>query len=103
MNERLIQAIPKGKENAKHLQDLARELNRSTDTVKHMIRSARKEGVFILSDRSGYWISDNPTEIHAFIGSMTRQSTTRFASIKEFRAQMGTIEGQMSLEEYTSE
>ena len=103
MNERLIQAIPKGKENAKHLQDLARELNRSTDTVKHMIRSARKEGVYILSDQTGYWISDNVTEIRAFIGAMTRQSTSRFASIKEFKAQLGTIDGQMSLEDYTSE
>ncbi len=103
MNERLIQAIPKGHENAKHLQELAKELNRSSDTVKHLIRSARKEGVFILSDKTGYWISDNPTEIHAFIGAMTRQSTTRFASIKEFKAQMGTINGQMSLEDYTSE
>ncbi len=103
MNERLIQAIPKGKENAKHLQDLAKELNRSTDTVKHMIRSARKEGVHILSDQTGYWISDNVTEIRAFIGTMTRQSTTRFASIKEFKAQLGTIDGQMSIEDYTSE
>lgn len=95
----LQKVIPIARENAIHLNEAARKMKISQDGFKRLVRMARKEGAFILSDSSGYWQSEDRAEIQEFIDSMEKQSKSRFSSVKSMRAYLNSIDGQMSIDD----
>ena len=94
---RILCAIPKGKEKTVHNEALAKQFGVSIHTIKKYIQEARMQGISIVSDKSGYWITDDREELKAFIDSMERQGKKRFKTIKALKRTLNNIEGQNSL------
>lgn len=66
-----IDAFPHNKEFRKTATELLEPLDRNyTPEVRHIVNVLRSEGIPICSDRHGYWISDNPTEILKTVHSL---------------------------------
>ena len=95
--ERILCAIPKGKCKAIHNGELAKQFGVSIHTIKKHIQEARMQGIPIVSDTSGYWITDDREELKAFIDSMEKQGKKRFKTIKALKRTLNDIEGQNSL------
>ena len=66
MGQRIIDYIPVGKTNAKHLQALAAELEKPVYIVKKMIQQARENNV-ILSGCKGYWLPESQKEFETWL------------------------------------
>ena len=94
--ERILCAIPKGKDKAIHNEELAKQFGMSIHTIKKYIQDARMQGIPIVSDKSGYWITDDREELKAFIDSMEKQGKKRFKTIKALKRTLNNIEGQNS-------
>jgi biotin operon repressor len=77
----IIDYIPEGKENAIHLEELAKLLKIDSRTVKKLIQQARKNGVKIISGQNGYWISDNEHDFKMFARMMRKQAASRVGVI----------------------
>ena len=99
MNEKLLEVIPVGRFNAIHLKDGALKMGVTEGGFKNLVRKARKDGAFILSDTRGYWQSDDRAEVQAFLDSMDKQAKSRFSSTKSMRNYMSEVEGQLSIED----
>lgn len=95
--ERLLCAIPKGKENALHNEELARQLGVSPTKVKRMIQDAREQGMPIVSSKCGYWITEDREELKVFANSMEKQAKMRFLSIKAIKHTLSGTDGQICL------
>lgn len=95
--EKLLCAIPKGKENAVHNDELAKQFGVSIHTIKKQVQDARNKKIPIVSDSHGYWLTDDRDEIKAFIGSMEKQGKKRLKTIKALKRTLNNIEGQNSL------
>ena len=95
--ERILCAIPKGKDKAIHNEELAAQFGMSIHTIKKYIQDARMQGIPIVSDKSGYWITDNREELKTFIDSMEKQGKKRFKTIKALKRTLNDIEGQNDL------
>ena len=95
--ERVAAAVPKGKENAIHLNDLAAQLNMHPTKVKRCINAARQQGEFILSDLCGYWRSETKEEMRCFVRMMKKQAISRLKAIKAINTNLKKFDGQMSL------
>ena len=95
--ERILCAIPKGIEKAVHNEELANQFGVSIHTIKKYIQEARMQGIPIVSDKSGYWITDDREELKTFIDSMERQGKKRFKTIKALKRTLNNIDGQNSL------
>lgn len=95
--ERILCAIPKGKDKAIHNEELAKQFGMSIHTIKKYIQDARMQGIPIVSDNSGYWITDDREELKAFIDSMQKQGKKRFKTIKALKCTLNDIEWQNSL------
>ena len=99
MNEKLLEVIPVGRFNAIHLKDGALKMGVTEGGFKNLVRKARKDGAFILSDTCGYWQSDDRAEVQAFLDSMDKQAKSRFSSTKSMRNYISEVEGQLSIED----
>ena len=55
------------------------------------------QGIPIVSDKRGYWLTDDRTELKEFIDSMEIQGKKRFRTIKTLKSTLNNIEGQNSL------
>lgn len=89
--------IPKGKNNAIHLEVLANRLGVNQGTAKNLVRSARRNGAFILSGINGYWYAENEQEKREFVLLMKKQAISRLVSIKAINRTLNTINGQYDL------
>lgn len=92
----IVEFIPKGKDNAIHLQELVKILHCSDTYIKCEIRKARNAGAPIVSGCAGYWLTDSNEESEQFILSMRKQAITRLNSIKRLNKAV-QIDGQISL------
>ena len=92
-------AIPRGKENAVHMAAISECLGIDARTVRMLIRKARQNGVAIMSDASGYWITDDKSEIERYLLHVKRDAKARFITVKAIRKRYNEISGQMTLEE----
>ena len=99
MNEKLLEVIPVGRFNAIHFKDGALKMGVTEGGFKNLVRKARKDGAFILSDTCGYWQSDDRAEVQAFLDSMYKQAKSRFSSTKSMRNYMSEVQGQLSIED----
>lgn len=88
--------IPKGKENAIHLEQLAHALNMSDTCIKKHIKEARRNGAPIMSAKCGYWLTENEAERRAFIDNMNAQGYARLKTARDF-ANNGEIIGQQHI------
>lgn len=84
--EKLINMIPIGKESAIHLNDLARKLGVSCETVKDAVRSARHEGAAIISGIEGYWISEDAEEYKKCTAMISKQAFTRLNTVRKMNS-----------------
>ena len=98
--EQVIAAIPTDKKNAVHQWEIARKLNISETKVKLAIKEARKQGIYILSDRCGYWLSNDREEIAQFVKATEKQGLSRFSVTKNMRQSLKTGEGQLSMDQF---
>lgn len=69
--------IPHGKNNAVHLEQLCSWTGAGSTTVKKAIQRARIQGEPILSERCGYWRSEDPAQVRAFLREMRLQARSR--------------------------
>lgn len=92
----IAEYLPKGKENAIHLEQLTRTLNMSETTVKGLIREARRQGVPIMSAKCGYWLSESKEEHEAFIKSMRAHGFSMIKTASSF-VENEEIKGQIKL------
>lgn len=95
--ERLLCAIPKGKENAVHNEELANQFGVSIGVIKKQIQEAREQEIPIVSAKDGYWQTDDREELQDFINSMEKQGKKRLKTIKALKRTLKGIEGQESL------
>lgn len=89
--------IPVGKENAIHLEELAKRLNVKTGKAKSLVRKSREEGIQILSDANGYWISENPFEKIKFVAAMRKAALSRLKSATPINDTLKDVDGQISI------
>lgn len=80
----LLNLIPEGKENAVHLEALAKQTGRETRTVKEMIKQLRRQGMPILSNVGGYWIGTQE-ETEDFFSGMKKQALCRLKTIGDMK------------------
>ena len=96
MYEFLKEFIPVGKENAVHLPELAKLMRKNQRSLKILIRNARLEGMPILSDSSGYWISNDKEEQYAYVAVKTKDATSRLKTVSRLRKALRIPDGQTS-------
>lgn len=84
--------IPRGKENAISREMLRTLTGCSDREIRKMIREARlnHEGSFILSssDVSGYWLSDNLTEVRAFLLETYNRAENTNAVVQVYKQEL---------------
>lgn len=95
--DKLLSIIPKGKQYAIHLDQLALKMNMSRNAVKHLVREARIQGKPIISGKNGYWIAETNAELEAFAESLKRAAVTRLGSASAIKEQASMIDGQINL------
>ncbi len=90
--------LPTGKENAVPSKELAARLG--FDTVRDLQRAVERErqsGAVILStctDGGGYYLSDDPLEIAAFIRTLNTRASNTLRSLESARAALDELTGQ---------
>ena len=93
----LRQSIPQGKENAKHLDELAEIINDTPSRTKKLIQSARREGECICSGQRGYWYSESEDEMKVYCYMLVKQAISRLLTVKPIRRTLKEIKGQINL------
>jgi biotin operon repressor len=99
----ILELIPKGRENALHQEQLAEILGVSRDTVKSLVRKARKNGAEILSGISGYYYPKDDEERKAFVYTLSKQAFTRLKTARPIKSTLDEIKGQISLSDILKE
>ena len=90
--------IPVGRANAVSAVALAARWGCNARAAREAVARLRTQpspdGMVILSDTrsAGFWRSNNPEEIRAFIGSMERRARSTFLSLRAARSALGDIE-----------
>lgn len=88
--------IPRGKENAISREMLRTLTGCSDREVRKMIREARlnHEGSFILSssDVSGYWLSENLSEVRAFLLETYNRAENTNAVVRVYKQELAIRE-----------
>ena len=74
MQELILSFLHKGQENATTARDIRNAAGFGKRAVTLAVREARLNGVPVLSDTSGYWLSDNPGEIRRCARGLRRRS-----------------------------
>ena len=65
--EQYMYTLPIGRENAVHQQDLCRRWGVNARTVRAIIEELRLGGAFIVTGQEGYYLTDDPEEIEAYV------------------------------------
>ena len=97
MEQDIINYIPRGRGNAKHLETLAAELEKPAAEVKKMIRQTRKNNI-ICSGSEGYWLPESKEESAAWLRMMKKQALSRLVTIRHTQKTLKGIPEQMELE-----
>lgn len=97
--EKLLAVIPKGKENAIHLNALSDALGVKESTAKKYVQEARRNGLMICSGQEGYWITDNSDEIRVFETTLHKQAISRLRTTKPMRDTLKEYKGQMNIDD----
>lgn len=88
----IINLIPKGKENAVHLNVLARLADLHPRAVKKIIKDARRNGAPILSGIEGYWIGTKEEQVQ-FLRMMKGQALSRLKTISDMQKNAESLGG----------
>ena len=97
--EILKSAIPVGKNNAIHQQELAKRLHITPAEVKQLVRTARQQGLQILSGVQGYWFAENESEKKEFVNIMHKQAFSRLRTANPIKNTISDNDGQISISE----
>lgn len=99
MNQRILDYIPRGKENAIPAQRLAEITGaRSVRGLRADIADLRTAGAIICSGKEGYYRPATRAEITDFIRSMESHAKSVYKAIQSARASLREMEGQQRLE-----
>lgn len=96
---RILELIPKGRENAVSLYYLAEMLNVNERTIKKYISHIRKNGTPIVGDQFGYYKPANREELEWFYRIFRKRGLTALSSISSARQDLQEVPGQLSIEE----
>ena len=91
--------FPIGRENARHQKELADILGIESQHVKELAQKGREYGVPVLSDKCGYWISNDTEEIESFIKKQEKYGRTCFKSVKPLKELLNVLKGQKTISE----
>lgn len=97
--EILKSAIPVGKNNAIHQQELAKRLRITPADVKQLVRKARQQGLQIISGVQGYWFAENESEKKEFVNSMHKHAFSLFKTVTPIKNTISDNDGQISISE----
>lgn len=95
IHDLLKEFLPTTEGEAKHVTQLAKELQISETRLKKYIRQERLAGSPILSSNSGYWWSGNPYEIRAHIRKTSRYGASLFETVRGLETI--NVEGQLNI------
>ena len=94
---RILELIPKGRENAVSLAYLAEMLNVSERTTKEYVSRARKKGISIVGDRFGYYKPANREELQWYYRIFRKRGLTALSSISSARRDLQEVPGQLTI------
>ena len=97
--EKIVELIPKGKENAIHQKKLAKLTGVTPARIKSLVRIARRDNIPICSCYDGYYLPKNKQELDDFIKKHEKTARSYFVTLKELKASQKQIDGQMSIDE----
>jgi biotin operon repressor len=97
--DRLSAYIPVGKNNAIHQKELAERLRITPADVKQLVRTARQQGLQILSGVQGYWFAENESEKKEFVNSMHKHAFSLFKTVTPIKNTIRDNDGQISISE----
>lgn len=91
----ILQYIPHGKENAISRNELSRLLKLPDRKIRKLIEQKRIKGIPILSSSSarGYWISDDISEIQAFLQEFDHRINTQNKNMAKLRRYCNEVTG----------
>ena len=95
--ELLRNNIPRGKEKAIHVNDLALILGETPAHTKVLVQSARREGEYICSGNEGYWYAESEDEMKKYCRVLVKQAISRLLTVKPIRHALEEMKGQISL------
>lgn len=93
----VLHAIPTGKENAIHLEELSQRLDMHPQAIKECIKELRRQYGAVFSGSNGYWTSDSQEECENFIRMMKRQAISRLKSIRLMEQNVRKSKAQLCL------
>ena len=82
---RLIELIPRGKENAVHADILARHLGITKRELRHRLEELRCSGEVILSSDCGYFLPANLAEVTEYRKKEESRAKSVFRSLRSAR------------------
>ena len=85
---RIVNLIPKGKDNAISRSWLRYALGTSDRQVRKMIHDAREDGYLIINTGKGYYIPDNKEDLIRFYRREKARIASTYAGIRNARAQL---------------
>lgn len=100
---RILELIPKGRENAVSLYYLAEMLNVNERTIKKYVSHIRKNGTPIVGDQFGYYKPANREELQWYYRIFRKRGLTALSSISSARRDLQEVPGQLSLDQEGSE
>lgn len=100
---RILELIPKGRENAVSLHYLAEMLNISERTIKKHVSHIRKKGTPIVGDQFGYYKPANREELQWYYRIFRKRGLTALSSISSARRDLQEVPGQLSIDEEGNE
>ncbi len=100
---RILELIPKGRENAVNLAYLANILHISERTVKKYISEIRICGTPIIGDQHGYYKPADRSELEWYYHIFRKRGLTALRSISSARRKLQEVPGQLSVDEAESE
>ena len=80
-----LNAIPKGKENAVHMDVLARRWGTNTRFVRQVVSDLKKEGNIIITNQDGYFRTDDVDEIRKYYAKERAKAIGIFENNKHIR------------------
>lgn len=91
----ILQYIPHGKENAISRNELSRLLKLPDRQVRKLIEQKRQRGIPILSSsrEKGYWLSEDISEIQAFLKESENRIKTEKRNTSEIKRRYNTESG----------
>ena len=83
----IVDYIPEGNDGARiSLREIGERIGLSSRDIRRAVENARNEGIPILADGNGYWISHNPEEIARWKAKIKKYCKTLMKTAQAVRS-----------------